>query len=73
MPAQPSTSSHHERAIASLAHETDTSVDEITRLCTTEYARLAIDARLTSYLAIFAFRGVQAVLRSRHAASLAFA
>jgi hypothetical protein len=67
MQAQRSTSSHQEQAFLMLARETDVSIGEVARLCTIEHARLALDARLTDYLPIFAFRTVQAVLRRRHA------
>jgi hypothetical protein len=67
MHAQPGKESHQDQAIAALAREAQVSIDEVTRLCATEHAKLAVDARLTDYLPIFAFRKAQEVLRNRRA------
>jgi hypothetical protein len=63
MPARTGTPSHHDQDIALLARESLLPVREVTRLLDQERARLAVGARMTTYLPIFAFRNVRAKLR----------
>ncbi len=63
MPTRPRAPSHHDLDAALLARESQLPVDEVNRLLRQEHARLAVGARMTTYLPIFAFRNVRAGLR----------
>ena len=56
------------RIIESLARESEFPIDEVAQLYEEELAELGIDARITSFLPIFAIRNVQEALRKRGAA-----
>ena len=56
------------RIIESLARESEFPIDEVAHLYEEELAELGIDARITSFLPIFAIRNVQEALRKRGAA-----
>jgi Protein of unknown function (DUF3562) len=60
-----SKSSHHERAIESLARESQVPVDEVARLYDDARAELEVGARIRGFLGIFAIRNVRRVLRQR--------
>ena len=60
-----SKSSHHERAIESLARESQVPVDEVARLYDDARAELEVGARIKGFLGIFAIRNVRKLLRQR--------
>ena len=53
------------RIVASLAEESRLPIDEVATLYEHERAELAVAARVTSFLHIFAIRNVQEILRKR--------
>ena len=65
MYADPTKQSHHQRAIKFLAEESQVPVNEVAQLYEKARAELEVDARITSYLGIFALRNVRKVLRQR--------
>ncbi|HWR87836.1 MAG TPA: DUF3562 domain-containing protein [Acidiferrobacterales bacterium] len=71
MYAEHSKPSHQEGAVEFLAHKSHVSIDDVARLYDTELAKLAVDARTTSYLPIFAIRNVREMLRQRSTGKLA--
>jgi hypothetical protein len=68
-----SNSSHHERAIESLARESQVPVDEVARLYDDARAELEVGARIRGFLGIFAIRNVRRVLRQRRLQASALA
>ena len=65
MPNLFSRESHHERAIESLAEESQVPVNEVARLYEDARAKLETGARVRSFLGIFALRNVRKTLRQR--------
>jgi hypothetical protein len=57
--------SHHQRAIESLAEESQVPVNEVARLYEDARAELEAGARVRSFLGIFALRKVRNTLRER--------
>ena len=57
--------SHHQRAIESLAEESQVPVNEVSRLYEDERAKLEVGARIKGFLGIFAIRNVRNMLRQR--------
>ena len=55
------------RIVASLARESDMPIAEVATLFEHEWARLAVGARITTFLNVFAIRQVQEALRRRNA------
>ena len=55
----------HQRAISSLAQESNCTIDEVTALYTREFEKLAVDARVRDFLPILAARHVKSSLRER--------
>lgn len=62
---QPSKKSRQQRAIESLAQESQVPIDEVARLYDDQWAELEDGARITSFLAIFTTRNVREMLRRR--------
>jgi hypothetical protein len=62
---QPPIPDSAQRIVASLALEAKVSVEEVARLYKDKHAELANEARIKSFLPIFAVRSVQDVLRGR--------
>jgi len=54
------------RIVAFLAEESRWPIDDVATLYEHERAELAVAARVTSFLDIFAIRNVQAILRKRN-------
>jgi hypothetical protein len=54
-------STHHERAIVSLARESQVPVDEVARLYDEERAELEVGVRIRGFLRIFAIRNVRKI------------
>ena len=54
-----------QRILALLAQQSQLSVDDVARLYEREHAALALGARITKFLHIFALRNVQEILRKR--------
>jgi hypothetical protein len=65
MPDLFSRESHHERAIVSLAEESQVPVNEVARLYEDARAKLETGARIRTFLGIFALRNVRKTLRRR--------
>ena len=65
MGALRSKESQRQRACEFLARESQVSLDEVKRLYEDEWARLALDARMTDYLSVFTVRNVRNRLRAR--------
>ena len=65
MHADHSTASHHQRAIESLAQESQVPVSEVAQLYDNAHAELEVGARIKSFLGIFAIRNVRKMLRQR--------
>ena len=65
MPNLFSKESHHQRAIESLAEESRVPVNEVAQLYEDAHAVLEADARIRSFLGIFALRNVRKTLRQR--------
>ena len=65
MPTLFSKESHHQRAIESLAEESQVPVNEVARLYEDARAELEAGARIRSFLGIFALRNVRKMLRQR--------
>jgi hypothetical protein len=65
MPTLFSKDSHHQRAIESLAAESQVPVNEVARLYEDARAELEAGARVRSFLGIFALRKVRNTLRER--------
>jgi len=65
MHADHSKGSHQQRAIEFLAQESQVPINEIAQLYEDERAELAVGARLTGFLPIFAIRKVREMLRRR--------
>ena len=61
--------SHHHRAIEHLARESQIPVNEVARLYEDARARLAVGARISSFIGIFALRHVRKALRQRKPAA----
>ena len=57
--------SHHQRAIESLAAESQVPVNEVAQLYEDAHAELEAGARIRSFLGIFALRNVRETLRQR--------
>jgi uncharacterized protein DUF3562 len=57
--------SHHQRAIESLAEESQVPVNEVAQLYEHAHAKLEAGARIRSFLGIFALRNVRKTLRER--------
>ena len=57
--------SHRQRAIEFLACEWQVPIHQVTQLYESEWAELAVDARIAGFLPIFAFRNVRKTLRHR--------
>ena len=55
--------SHHRSAIEFLARESEVPVNQVAMLYEKARAELEVDARITDYLGIFAFRNVRKMLR----------
>ena len=55
------------RIVASLAGDSDVPIADVATLFERERAGLAVGARITTFLNIFAIRHVQAILRQRSA------
>ena len=53
------------RIVAFLAEESDVSIDDVSKLYEHERAALALGARVTKFIHIFAIRNVQEILRTR--------
>ena len=58
--------SHHQRATEFLAAESQVPLTEVAQLYENARAELAVGARITSYLGIFAIRNVRRMLRERN-------
>ena len=65
MPTPFSKESHHQRAIESLAEESQVPLNEVVRLYEDARARLEVGARIKGFLGIFAIRNVRKMLRQR--------
>jgi len=65
MPSPSSKESHHERAIESLAEESQVPVNEVARLYEDARAELEAGARIRNFLGIFALRKVRKALLER--------
>jgi hypothetical protein len=65
MSIQGSKEFQRQRACEFLARESQVPLGEVKRLHDDEWARLALDARLTGYLSIFTVRNVRKMLRLR--------
>lgn len=65
MPDPFSKESHHQRAIESLAEESQVPVDEVAQLYEDTHAELEAGAHIRSFLGIFALRNVRKTLRQR--------
>jgi hypothetical protein len=65
MPSPSSNESHHERAIESLAEESQVPVNEVARLYEDARAELEAGARIRNFLGIFALRKVRKTLLER--------
>jgi uncharacterized protein DUF3562 len=65
MPNLSSKESHHQRAIESLAEESQVPVNEIARLYEDARAELEAGARIRSFIGIFALRKVRKTLLER--------
>jgi len=65
MHPQPSKKSRQQRAIASLAQESQVPIDEVARLYEDQWAELEDGARIADFLAIFTARNVREMLRRR--------
>jgi hypothetical protein len=61
MPSRP----HHQLAIERLARESQLPTNAVAQLYEDARAKLAVGARITSFLGIFAIRNVRKVLRQR--------
>jgi Protein of unknown function (DUF3562) len=57
--------SHRQRAIEFLAREWRVPIHQVTQLYESEWAELAVDARIAGFLPIFAFRNARRTLRQR--------
>jgi len=57
--------SHHQRAIESLAEESQVPVNEVAQLYEDARAKLEVGARIRSFVGIFAIRNVRKALRQR--------
>jgi hypothetical protein len=68
MYADQSKSSHQQRAIESLAQESQVPIGEVARLYEDEWAELEVGARITGFLTIFTTRNVREMLRQRSTA-----
>ena len=68
MYADHSKKSHDQRAIESLAEESQVPVNEVARLYEDARAKLEVGARIRSFLGIFALRNVRKTLRERRRA-----
>jgi len=65
VPTPFSKESHHQRAIESLAEESQVPLNEVARLYEDARARLEVGARIKGFLGIFAIRNVRKMLRQR--------
>ena len=65
MYADHSKESHHQRAIESMAEESQVPVDEVAQLYEDAHAELEAGARIKSFLGIFALRNVRRTLLER--------
>jgi hypothetical protein len=65
VPTPFSKESHHQRAIESLAEESQVPLNEVVRLYEDARARLEVGARIKGFLGIFAIRNVRKMLRQR--------
>jgi len=65
MPSPFSKESHHERALESLAEESQVPVNEVARLYEGVHAELEAGARIRSFIGIFALRKVRKTLLER--------
>jgi hypothetical protein len=65
MCAQRSEKFQRQRACEFLARESQVPLDEVERLYEDEWAKLALDARMTGYLNVFTVRNVRNRLRAR--------
>jgi Protein of unknown function (DUF3562) len=65
MPAPQEKQPDQKRIVATLAEESHVPVDDVARLYEHERAELAVGARITKFLHVFAIRNVQEVLRKR--------
>jgi hypothetical protein len=65
MPNVFSKQSHHQRAIESLAEESQVPVNEVAQLYEDAHAELESGARVRSFLGIFALRKVRKMLHQR--------
>ena len=70
MCAQRSEAFQRQRACEFLARESQVPLDEVERLYEDEWARLALDARMTGYLSVFTVRNVRNSLRARRKVEL---
>jgi hypothetical protein len=59
----------HQRACELLSRELHVPIDDVKRLYEDEWARLALGARMTDFLAILTLRNVRTSLRERGKAS----
>jgi hypothetical protein len=69
MPAPHETQPDQKRIVATLAAECQVPIDEMATLYEHERAELALGARITKFLHIFAIRNVQEILRARDLAT----
>jgi hypothetical protein len=65
MHAERSTHSQRERAVEVLAQESRAPIDDVAQLYGKELAKLEVDARIKSFIPIFALRNVRDLLRQR--------
>ena len=65
MYAERSTHSQQERAVEVLAQESHAAIDDVAQLYGKELAKLEADARIKSFIPIFALRNVRDLLRQR--------
>jgi len=65
MSVHPENQTDHSRIVAFLAKESQLPLADVARLYEVEFAKLAVDARVTQFLDIIAIRHVQAILRNR--------
>lgn len=63
--APQSSQANQQRTIERLASESQFPIDEVAHLYEEELAELSVDARIKSFLPIFALRNVQEALRKR--------
>jgi hypothetical protein len=65
MPAPQEKQPDQKRIVATLAEESQVPVDDVAKLYEHERAELAVGARITKFLDVFAIRNVQEILRKR--------